>query len=543
MAGESCHDAQQSSRLQSRPSYQHLGSNQLSDEVTERTPLSSNGSFAPNPNSSGGNDRQSLTSFPRGGSLPAQPILIGEISSNNGPLDDMTRRLYISHFFSTWNFRGFEFGAVLFLASIYPGTLLQISIYALVRAISPILFAPAIGRYIDSGERLKVIRFSIIWQRVPVVISCSLFWIMLSQKWRLPAWSISILLGVSIFLACIEKLCSIMNTVSIERDWIIVIADGNEAALRRMNSQMRRIDLVCKLASPLVIALLESSSTEAAILVTLGINSVSMVIEYALIAKVYKAVPSLAQRCTQSTAENDEVANLEQTSSLKRSATRQLMSFVTNLRIYISQDAFLPSLSLSILYLTVLSFAGQMVTYLLAVGYTSAAVSLVRMVSTACEMSATWLAPWMMNKIGTVRAGIWFLSLQMICLGFVILAFWTAQAPIWTATGLVGGTVLSRIGLWGFDLSVQVIIQEEVEPQHRGAFSTTEAALQNFFELCAYASTIVFFRPSDFRYPALMSVCAVYLAGALYTKFVRDRRGHLFHRSKCMKPRNESRPL
>merc|ERR1712093_654137 len=41
----------------------------------------------------------------------------------------IARRLYLSHFLSTWNSRVFEFGAVLYLATIYPGTLLPMSIY------------------------------------------------------------------------------------------------------------------------------------------------------------------------------------------------------------------------------------------------------------------------------------------------------------------------------------------------------------------------------------------------------------------------------
>jgi solute carrier family 40 (iron-regulated transporter), member 1 len=331
--------------------------------------------------------------------------------------------------------------------------------------------------------------------------------------------------------------------VSVERDWVIVICDDNEPALRQINSQMRRIDLFCKLVSPLVIALLDGFSTKVAILVTFGMNNVSVVVEYVLIARVYKAVPSLAHRRAPPSAESDRAASMPQTRSLIRSAAQQMMSLVEDLRVYTSQSAFLPSLSLSILYLTVLSFAGQMVTYLCAVGYTSTVVSLIRIVSTACEMSATWLAPWIMSQIGPVRAGIWFLSFQMACLGIAVLVFWTAQAPIWAASGLVGGTALSRIGLWGFDLSAQAIIQEEVEPRHRGAFSTIEAALQNSFELCSYASTIVFFQPSDFKYPAMMSICAVYIAGASNARFVRDRRGHLFHCSKCMNPRGESQSI
>ena len=73
----------------------------------------------------------------------------------------ITRRLFISHFLSTWNSRVFEFGAVLFLASIFPKTLLLMSVYALTRGASAIIFSPAVGRYIDTGDRLQVIRLSI----------------------------------------------------------------------------------------------------------------------------------------------------------------------------------------------------------------------------------------------------------------------------------------------------------------------------------------------------------------------------------------------
>lgn len=243
------------------------------------------------------------------------------------------------------------------------------SIYALVRAASAIVLAPTIGRYIDNGERLKVIRTSIVWQRGAVIASCLLFWIMHARKESLPTWSMAILLSANILLACIEKLCSIMNTVSVERDWVIVITAEQESALRQMNSQMRRIYLFCKLLSPLVIALLSGFSTRVAILVTLSINSISVVVEYALIARVYKAVPSLAHHCAPPSAEGEETPNRQQTSSVTTIAARELMSFVENFQIYTSQEAFLPSLSLSISYLTVLSFAGQMVTYLLAMGW------------------------------------------------------------------------------------------------------------------------------------------------------------------------------
>ena len=73
----------------------------------------------------------------------------------------LANRLYVSHFLSTWNSRVFEFGAVLYLATIFPGTLLPMSVYALTRGASAVLFSPAVGQYIDTSNRLKVVRLSI----------------------------------------------------------------------------------------------------------------------------------------------------------------------------------------------------------------------------------------------------------------------------------------------------------------------------------------------------------------------------------------------
>jgi hypothetical protein len=49
---------------------------------------------------------------------------------------------------------------------------------------------------------------------------------------------------------------------------------------------MRRIDLTCKLIGPLFIALIDGMSTEAAILVNLGMNVASVAVEYFAIAQV-----------------------------------------------------------------------------------------------------------------------------------------------------------------------------------------------------------------------------------------------------------------
>jgi solute carrier family 40 (iron-regulated transporter), member 1 len=228
-----------------------------------------------------------------------------------------------------------------------------------------------------------------------------------------------------------------------------------------MNSQMRRIDLFCKLISPLAIALIDGTSTKIAIQAILWSNVVSVVIEYALIARTYRAIPALISRA--GAEDTASLGNSAPTRTSGQQSSRVLSQFWNLLQIlkeYFRHPALLPSLSLSLLYLTVLSFSGQMVTYLLSSGYTSTSIGYIRSVSVVVEISATWLTPMVMNKLGQIRAGIWFLSWQTICLTVAVGLLLIERTPVWAASYLVVGVIASRIGLWGFDLCAQIIIQE-----------------------------------------------------------------------------------
>ena len=65
-----------------------------------------------------------------------------------------------------------------------------------------------------------------------------------------------------------------------------------------------------------------------------------------------------------------------------------------------------------------------------------------------------------MARIGPIRSGIWFINGQILCLACGITLFWFVKNPTTAASALVAGTILSRVGLWGFDMAVQIIVQE-----------------------------------------------------------------------------------
>ena len=149
------------------------------------------------------------------------------------------------------------------------------------------------------------------------------------------------------------------------------------------------------------------------------------------------------------------------------------VSIVSSLRLYFGHSAFLPSFALSLLYMTVLSFSGQMLTYLLAAKLTLWQVGIMRAGSSIFELSATWIAPRLTRRIGVVRTGLWSINWQMTWLAAGLSWFFyyygrgyssTDLAP---AVGLAVATAFSRVGLWGFDLSAQSIVQEASLKSHR----------------------------------------------------------------------------
>ena len=142
------------------------------------------------------------------------------------------------------------------------------------------------------------------------------------------------------------------------------------------------------------------------------------------------------------------------------------MMMIPSLRIYFGHPAVIPSFALSLLYFTVLSFSGQMLTYLLASHISFWQVGIIRGVSTIFELSATWIAPRLMKRIGVVRTGLWSLTWQMTWLAGGFSWFFYHYAHGYTSTnlmpaaGLAAAVALSRVGLWGYDLSVQNIVQD-----------------------------------------------------------------------------------
>lgn len=380
---------------------------------------------------------------------------------------DAVRAIYLLQFLSSWAIRGSEFSLVLFLAAIYPTSLFYISVYGLARSLATVCLGPSLGTYVDSQDRLRAMQLSIVSQRIMVAMSC----VMLLYLRLLPEPGFgpgeapfSLLCFVTlVLLGVAEKMAAVANVVALERDWIVVVADAHGLKRRDFNASLRRVDLACKLVAPSIVGFLHAASAHLAMTVVLLWNIASLLVEAWTAARAYQMTPELASK-----REVEDVSEMQRLSPgpTPRPASPlmygiQSLSPVAAWREYIRSPVFLPSFAGCILWWSVLYFGGQLITYLLSVGFTSSQITLLRIASVVTELGGTWLAPILMNRFGPPKAGLCFLLWQVACL--VVFAgpvIFGDQATGFVGTALAISVILKRLGLWGLDLATQFMVQE-----------------------------------------------------------------------------------
>ena len=99
-----------------------------------------------------------------------------------------------------------------------------------------------------------------------------------------------------ILVSNVANLASVGCKIVIERDWIVIVASGDENRLATMNSVFRTIDLTALVISPAFAGIIFDFASDEAAAATIGIwNVVSVFVEYFLLVKIYREFPDLAK--------------------------------------------------------------------------------------------------------------------------------------------------------------------------------------------------------------------------------------------------------
>lgn len=431
--------------------------------------------------------------------------------------------LQASHFLSAWSQRGWEFTVGLIMLELHPTSLVLVATWGLLDAALSVIGGAAVGRYVDGQPRLVAASHMYLLQHGMLSASASAALALLWSGVRKGMLFWTGLVTV-ISAGAFSTLGALGSTLSVEREWTKALCGTDSTALAALNAAMKRIDLICLIASPILVGLVMqhggSQPMAAASFILLVWNLASWPLEVLLLRFAQRSSIALA---TEKHQRPEPVADAS--SDINSSpASNPLRQHVQGWAVYARQPVVLAALALALLYLTVMSWGALMTAYIKELGLPEAELAIYRGLGAVSGILATILFPRLHRVLGLMAIGSISVWLQLACLLGAVLPSMAAKfgAAIGTKTRLytlVWGLVLSRFGLWSFDLAVNQLIQESVELSALGTVSGVQGSMQSLFQMIAYCWAVVLPAPTNFVWLMAGSCGVVLLAAILFTTF------------------------
>ncbi|CAM4536906.1 ferroportin isoform X2 [Lepidochelys kempii] len=370
--------------------------------------------------------------------------------------------LYLGHSLSTWGDRMWHFAVSVFLVELYGNSLLLTAVYGLVVAGSVLLLGAIIGDWVDKNPRLKVAQTSLVVQNASVILCGIILMIVFLFKTQLltlySGWLLTMCYILVITIANIANLASTATAITIQRDWIVVVAGEDRSKLADMNATVRRIDQLTNILAPMAVGqIMTFGSPVIGCGFISGWNLLSMCLEYLLLWKVYQKTPALALKATSKIEESElKQLNVQKDSELKPTEGVQLIEkdvtvsepqqekeircsawiaepFITfrdGWVAYYKQPVFLAGLGLAFLYMTVLGFDCITTGYAYTQGLSGSVLSLLMGASAITGIMGTVAFTWLRRKYGLVRTGFISGIAQFACLVSCVISVFMPGSPL-----------------------------------------------------------------------------------------------------------------
>lgn len=331
-------------------------------------------------------------------------------------------------------------------------------------SLSVLLLASLLGTWVDRGKsRLTTLITTISANRISVIAACICWFFVVGlegagaikptaeEPKAEPTGFVgglkNSLFVVVLVLSVIERSSRTANIFSLERDWVPVMVTPESIsktddppptyALAELNAVLSRIDLICKLISPIVMSTFISmvGSVEFGILAVLSLNALTWTAEIWSARSVWKScdqlrVPKQFYVKGQESNDVEEISDIFDRPSNKftsdttgpwwqRTGQRVYEAFqaviggtitcvkcyAVNFHIYFGHAVWLPSIALSTLHFSVLNYSATLSTYLnQSAGFSWNLITVAKALSAVAEIGSTFFTPWGVRQVGKMWA-------------------------------------------------------------------------------------------------------------------------------------------
>uniref|UniRef100_A0A1A8FBL6 Solute carrier family 40 member n=1 Tax=Nothobranchius korthausae TaxID=1143690 RepID=A0A1A8FBL6_9TELE len=370
--------------------------------------------------------------------------------------------IYMGHALSTWGDRMWNFAVAVFLVELYGNSLLLTAVYGLVVAGSVLLLGANIGNWVDRNPRLKVAQTSLLVQNSCVIVCGVLLMLVFQYKEQLAklydGWILTTCYILVITIANIANLASTATSITIQRDWVVVVAGQDSSSLADMNATVRIIDQLTNILAPMLVGQIMSFGSHfIGCGFISGWNLCSMCVEYALLWKVYQKTPALAVKAGQKEQQQElkqlshtkdpengqspeessqplmnETVNTPNPSQPKGCCyhvTKPMCTFKAGWVAYYNQNIFFAGMSLAFLYMTVLGFDCITTGYAYTQGLNGSMLSLLMGASAISGICGTVAFTWIRKKCGLIRTGFISGMVQFSCLSLCVISVFAPGSP------------------------------------------------------------------------------------------------------------------
>ena len=332
------------------------------------------------------------------------------------------------------------------------------------------------------------------------------------------------------FLYAVAGLSFATITQQIEKDWLVVLSAGNEEWLRTTNAMMSQIDLACKTLAPAVTGLLFSGSSQSTVSITLMLLNAGVTMSfYIFMLELYYTFPTLATRANiddsniENNDENDDsndnnVDDNEKITlfSLEFNPSGGIGGVLSALKNFSTSGCAGLMIAYAFLYMTVLSFGSLMIVYMRWAGMSDHWVGVSRGLAALTEFTGAALFPFFSKKFGDWQTGYFAIWYQFSLVFIASSSFFWANVHV-SVIIIVVAVLLSRAGLWMFDLVARQIAQITIKEKTRGQVNGQWRSLIAFFDMSAYVVAVIFSSPDQFWVLTSLSAFMVGSAAVLYS--------------------------